>query len=63
MAVAVIDMDAVLGDLDAEVLVAHLARGLGDLLRRLRERPARMQGKQPVGVVLGQARAPRARHT
>ena len=28
VAVAVIDMDAVLGDLDAEILVAHLACGL-----------------------------------
>ena len=38
MAVAVIDMDAVLGDLDAEILVAHLARGLGDLRRAFAER-------------------------
>ncbi len=54
MAVAVIDVDAVLGDLDAEVPVAHLARDRGDFVRRLREGPPRVHGQKPVGVVLRQ---------
>ena len=59
VAVAVVDMDAVLGDLDAEILVAHLARHRCDLLGRLRKRPARMQREQRRGVALRQIRARR----
>ena len=63
MAVAVIDVDAVLGDLDAEILVADLAGILGDLLRGVRERVAGVEREQPRGIVLGQAHGRRARHT
>ena len=46
MAVAIVDVDAVLGDLDAKILVAHFGGAFGDLLRRLREGLAGVQRKQ-----------------
>ena len=54
MPIAIKDMDAVLGDLDAEILVAHLLCGLLDLLRRQGKWPARMQAEEVVGIALGQ---------
>ena len=47
-------VDAVLGDLDAEILVAPGRGVLGDLLGRERERAAGMQAKQPVGIIFRQ---------
>src|SRR5262245_28731176 len=42
ISVAIIDVDAMLGDLNAEVLVAHPACRLGDLLGALRKGPTRV---------------------
>ena len=53
VAVAVVDVDSVLGDLDAVVLVAYDARC--DLLGRVRIGPQVVQRQKPSAVALGQA--------
>src|SRR5215472_6909593 len=43
VSVAIVDVDAILGDLDAEIRVLDLLRELGDLARRIRKRLALVQ--------------------